>query len=280
MCKNLYNFPNMHQVIYNNEYLWVSNTEVHKKANLSPTEFLKHLTHVKMLRSGVDRFFILSPSDETSYEFNIKLWKFVNGEHNILNTEHRTSFVVGFPKELYKFLKKTSIDNLFSPVLLYLVGRYMHNPKERHFFRTDAHEPLYRKMMSIVNKYFSAYIDVEDLQYNNKFHVLYRKVYKEIVGSYQLFSVVYPFWKDDNLGLIFGGYTDLNNKRNEERNNVIIDSGNLGIGIMEGYMTDFDWNKIIVNKVEDSLDRVESLKELFEHWKNDFSKHNKIKISS
>ena len=141
------------------KYIWVSNHQIHEEAKLPLPGFLDTISCVETLRTQPSLCFTLYPTSKNEYEMNLKLWDYLNKSRNSLNSGYKV-FNVEFPKPLYYFLKHTNRVDVFKPIVLGLAGHYVFNPEKRKILQEQVYEPVFEKMLSIVNKYFKDFVDV------------------------------------------------------------------------------------------------------------------------
>ncbi len=242
----------------NKKEVWVSNPNINKEAKINISDFIEKVSNVKALRTVESLVFTIYPTSKEEYNKNLKLWDYVNKNTNSLNDKYRKVFNVILPEELFNFLKfskKSKVNNL---VALSLAIRYVNDEYGRNIIEQQVYEPILEKMHSIINKYFYSflhkdeeYADYEE-NYPEYFVVLWNKsmekAQQELIGNSAMFKIISnPF-----------------NKINDFKLQV-------------SFMSDRDWNNIILNSSEDSLERVESRQDVFDFWKNNlYLEHSEL----
>lgn len=245
-------------------YIWISNYQINKQANLKIEDFLQKIRFLKNLRLiETGHFFYFYPTSKKEYEENIRLWDFINNDKNALNDSHKV-FIAGFPLELYYFLRHTPKKSIFTPIILALAGIYILEVSKRKIMEENIYRPLFDEIIKVVNKHFKQFINLMDDEkpkkgifsiQRQKFEDIYNTTYGSIVKNSILFSLINPF--NDSYKV-----------------NTILDD-DLGINIPLGYLSDIDWEAIVMNGKEDPLIRSESNEILLKRWRLDLIKYHK-----
>ncbi len=233
------------------EYIWVSNHQINDVVKKDIKDFIELTTHVEALRTREILRFTTYPTSKSEYNNNLRFWDYLNKNRNSLNDNEYFIFNVRFPKSLYnllRFSKKTKIKNYLE---LSIALKYIIEPEKRKNLRTQVYEPIFDKAMNIVDKYFYDYlpsslfcqknIDSNPGFYFTQLKKQAEKVYNELIGNSSMFNTL--FCLDGNF---------------------IID-----IKLETAYMSSKDWETVILKNEKDSLDRIESKKEMIEMWRFD-----------
>ncbi|WP_020534024.1 hypothetical protein [Flexithrix dorotheae] len=248
------------------ETIYIPNTQIYLETNLSLSQFLSKVKHVRQIRTNDEPlFFSLYPVDQAELDQNYKIWQYANGDFNVLNNDFAKVFVVKFPKSLYLFLRYSSYEQVMKSIILALTGFYASisvNKKEME-------HQLHPEIMKAVKKYHKdnfREFEVQEIIRNDKaktedifnpehyiipdpFNEHFDSFYKINGGSPELIPFIYP---EHDFRFRPSGPTSFGGEFNGR--------------IEYSYFTNKDWERIILRGIKDDLKRAESLEKPWKAW--------------
>lgn len=253
----------------------IANTEIHIAAELFPTEFLKRVKNVKMIRTGVTTLFTFYPTDKEQVAQNRRTWEFVNGNLNVFNEQDRHYvFYCEFPAWLYLFLRYSTWDNVQKSIIVALTGLYACNPPGREHMNRQL-EP---ELLTLVKDQFHAnfnefesfvFIQTEDWDLMGEINTDYWK-------KYDSFLKKFDYYFRDNSGnpILIPHVYPLADTRFKQPSSFQTDK--FDVDCSHSYFTESDWNNVLQKDSNDALNRAESEEEPWREWRIKFIEKNRI----
>lgn len=261
----------------NNDFVWIPNHEINKKAQLSMRNFLNKIECVKTLRGQLYREFTFYPTSKNDCDINYKIWKYVNKDRNALNDSGFYAFNTQFPLWLYYFLKHSNRNNVMKPSIFSIATLYAFDPDKRNLLENEVHTPIFEKALKFAHEHFDElmYEEEYEIEYDGeimhetgrrflqKRKDLINKAFGEYIGNSIIYPYISPFCKSE-----FGrDYFDFNFKHS--------------IKLPIAYLSNSDWNRIIINGKKDDMERAESDAIPLKKWKDDNMQfHKELKLNS
>ncbi len=259
------------------ENIILYNTRIYEEDNLSPQYFIKKVQKVKRIRTNRDMLFTFYPRSTREMERNIKLWEFVNGNHNAMNYENHKYFIVMMPKWLYLFLRYTPQEKVIDAIVTALTGLYAGDPDQRQKMEEKLERSIYLRVVDNYRKHFSefesfSFIVAQDWKIADEINDEYFEKRKRFVTHFDYFfrdhcsnplilPFIYPIFD-----VRFGSKSAFSRTRFEVR-------------MVNSYFTKSDWKRIVQGESSDELIRIDSEEEPWVNWKENFHRANRISKS-
>ncbi|HMR43571.1 MAG TPA: hypothetical protein PKC40_07050 [Saprospiraceae bacterium] len=246
----------------NKNIVWVSNHEIHKEADISINEFIKKIICIEGLRTNELKFSFY-PDDKKDYDDNLNLWDYINENRNSLNLDNHYYFNIGFPLDLYSFLRHSKKETILNAIALRIAGIIIFFPEQKKDFQKELYPPVFSYSMELIDKYFKNLLIEKrkpktrsdhhrDIRVWYAIRDTFETCFRELVGNSIIHKYVstIPFSADNS----------------KIKWKLILPTA---------YLNKTDWNKIVIEDGFDDLNRRESRFEPLEKWKNDLKKYYK-----
>lgn len=243
-----------------NDMVFCVNTEIHKAAGLSKSDFLNKVRYVEAIRYTSFQNMIEKPEDICLYLYDQDNLLKIEYLHKAINTgnmncfdTHKYFFGINVPRNLFKWFSNTSLSVIQKQIIVWLTALWLVSPEKRHVFKDQICFQIYDEMESVAEKYFDREL-FEDQEYvfsgvpdGSAWEKKVLKNYKKASVSYAgcdvpdfLKKIKWPREQYTGWGI--------SNKCGLEYN--------LLFEVI--YFTSTDWDKIIKKDSDDALWRCES----------------------
>jgi hypothetical protein len=248
----------------------ICNVNIHKKLNVTREVFLEKVRVIKEIRCSW-------AWEYTSYYIStIEEYKNLKHLYDIVNSgefpenKHQHWFAIAINPRMYEWFKSNSFHVIERQIVFWMASLYFFNPGEREIFNRQFYKPILQEIKKIIQStYIKNYplINVLDIDQNlvksiddidkREFEYDPLEVYKAQSTTYS--GVEPPKFLSNPFGLpLLFGEDDWGLSK-------------YSFGFIKAYLTDSDWDNILINQEEDPLIRAESHAELWEKWKHTFT---------
>ncbi|WP_343319360.1 HNH endonuclease [Sphingobacterium multivorum] len=247
-----------------NDYIVIIDPYIHRKARINRSEFLSRVSDVKAIRTAVNSNYI------SFYITSVEEFTNIKGFYDLINKAkfsftYYYSLAVAVKPPLFNWFKNTNFKTIEQQIIFWLASLYYFVPKKRDIMEQQIYPMLFQEIQNLVEKYYKdfplplfcrqpeSFMDYDYDQFESEWQACHDK-YLEACNSF------YSDSPPDFLESPFD-YKQLDSWGINDR---------FGIEFLEGYFSDNDWNKIILNGYKDTLRRCESRSDLWEKWKHTY----------
>lgn len=255
------------------EKLILINPYIHQEAKLKKEKFLERIRNIKFLRTNdFSSDFLIG----TCYQ-----WDLLNELHNAINKgifnfsfSSNKLFTFEIEKDIYDWFRNNNIQTIQKQIINWNAALYLAKPEQKDFFETEIYGVVFNEIRRVIDKYYTDSNSIESyekasLEYINCLPPNFLKnPFKE---SVVVFNDWGP-WIMPKLKLEIGYFTktdwiciverDMNKFRTMHK-----------IEIDKRLMTEKDIQLIFEKYGEDSLQRAESNKKIFNNWLYSYKKY-------
>lgn len=253
-----------------NEKVFVIDTKLHKRAKLNRTKFMNRFKSVKYLRTRYyEKYLSFYITSQDEYKNIAKFHRLVNqGKFDIF--EGRVIFAIGIEPTLYNWFKKNSLNDIYKQIACWCAGYYFVNEHKRKIIKKQFYPVLFRQVEALVEKYYSNFnvkniksdslesLLKQDQNEVNKCTLKYKETCLDFYNGKPPSFLSSPFYYDGAIEYKLGEVPECKWGL----------SNHYSFKIIQAYLRDDDWDRIVINKSTDTLFRAESNAEIFENWKH------------
>lgn len=258
---------------YLNKSVWVPNFEIEKFAGLTPKKLMQRVQNVRYLRSSENELrFILYPSSKDEIERNRAIYRYANGEYNVLH-DGFTYFNVKFPLNFYLYLISREWSEVQRAIHGFLCLLYWSDPEKRSLVEEQLEKGTLREVIKLfesptikkMDQCYQQWVKSSDPLERAIFSKEYTRTVFELGIDPLLFHYVPTVLSEIQHPLYLSDFLPR-------------DISGLDIKLLTGYMRDIyeakdDWHSIVVagSRNNDDLHRAESLHEPWVKWVEEYS---------
>lgn len=246
----------------------ICNTNIHKSAKLTRTEFLDKVKSVREIRCReVNNFasFYITNVDEF---YNLKkLYDLINqGDFPKIRSDQYL-FAIAINPKIYEWFKSTSYYIIERQIIFWMASVYFFSPDKRiSVFNKQFYPPIIEEIKKIINIYYSTIVPLKE------------SWEEEVISTYDLdkskfiFDPIKLYFEASDKFLGMEPPEFLSNPFGMSTSSHEWGIDNFNFTFINAYFTERDWSDIVLkDDSDDSLIRSESRKELWYKWKHTFS---------
>jgi len=239
----------------------VINPSVHADSNLSRRDFLARLSNVEGVRTNRH----VSEEGLTVYIHSVESFNYYthlqaairNGDFAGLDGRYRVRhFGIDISESVQKWFERTELAVIQRQVVCWLTALYAQRPSSREIMEQQIYPPFMTEILRLYADFFAGRADYndEEVDISPIYHAACKYYYNSVAP--EILSIPGTLHCSEGLAREW---------------NV---KGDFDITIGRFYFRESDWRRIVLEKVEDNLLRVESSTEYFDQWKHMFASYD------
>ena len=250
------------------EDILIINPSIHKTTKLSRKQFLDKVSFVKAIRTIENNTYLtIYPYDYNEYLLIEQFHDLINkGDFSFFQSSNKHEFGIIVPKALFSWFKNTDLVVIQKQIISWLTSIYVINDCDwRNKMREDLYSIVFEEVLSVFKNYYPENIDT--ITGYSDLKDVCRKACTSYAGSLPsqlLCDFYFPFYSpcekererlEKEWGLL---------DQDEKIHNFVFFFDSF-------YFTKTDWEDIVENDKENSLQRAESSSEIWHKWEQTFS---------